>query len=213
MVSHLIDITLPLTAGMPVYPGEPGPELTPRDEIARGDPANVSDLSLGTHTGTHVDAPRHFVQGAASVEAMSLDALCGPARVVRVTDPIAIRRAELEQGGLDGVVRVLFQTRNSELWEKRGFQKDFVYLESEAADLLLERGVRLVGIDYLSIEQFHSKEYPVHHKLLGAGVVIVEGLDLRRVIPGDYDLFCLPLKLVGADGAPCRAVLRRLVQS
>jgi arylformamidase len=207
MVSQkFIDITLPLTPAMQVYPGEPGPELTPLSRIADGDPANVSHLCLGTHTGTHVDAPRHFIEGGADVAAMSLDSLCGPARVVGIKDRVAVRRAELE--GIDAVERVLFRTRNGELWSKQGFQKDFVYLAPDAAEFLLDRGVKLVGIDYLSIEQFHSSDYPVHHMLLEAGVVIVEGLDLRRVSPGEYDLWCLPLKLDGADGCPARVVLR-----
>ena len=208
MVSpEFIDITIPLTDGIAVYPGEPGPQLTPLARIANGDPANVSHLSFGTHTGTHVDAPRHFIEGAPTVESMSLDALCGPARVVRINDPVAVHRAELERMKWEGVERVLFQTRNEALWDKPSFQKDFVYLAKDAAEWLLARRVRLVGIDYLSIEAFHSKDYSVHHLLLEAGVVIVEGLDLRRMTPGDYDLWCLPLKVVGADGAPCRAVL------
>lgn len=208
MVS-LIDVTVPLALGMPVWPDEPEPVLTPLSSIAKGDPANVSRLTLGTHTGTHVDAPRHFIDGAKGAEALRLDALCGAARVVRIQSSQAIRVAELAQMALDGVRRVLFQTRNSALWNERGFQKDFVYLEPAAAEWLVGRGVVLVGIDYLSIEQFDSLDYAVHHTLLAAGVVIVEGLDLRAVTPGDYDLWCLPLKLVGADGAPARVLLSR----
>jgi len=205
----LFDITLPLTPGMPVWPGEPGPELTPRSRIAAGDPANVTSLCLGSHTGTHIDAPRHFIEGAAGIESLSLDALCGPARVVQIDDPVSIRVDALERARLDGVRRVLFRTRNGALWEDRKFRTDFVFVATEAAQWLVARGVRLVGIDYLSVEQFNSNEYRTHHVLLGAGVVIVEGLDLRQVEPGDYELACLPLKVVGADGAPCRAVLRR----
>ncbi|HTI05615.1 MAG TPA: cyclase family protein [Gemmatimonadales bacterium] len=208
MVS-LIDVTLPLAPGMPVWPDEPEPVLTPLSSIANGDPANVSRLSLGTHTGTHVDAPRHFIEGAKGAESLALSALCGPARVVRIQDRRSIGITELAQLPLDGVTRLLFQTRNGSLWNEPGFQKDFVYLEPGAAEWLVSRGVRLVGIDYLSIEQFDSQNYPVHHTLLAAGVVILEGLDLRSVTPGDYDLWCLPLKLVGADGAPARVLLSR----
>ena len=208
MVS-LIDVTLPLAPGMPVWPDEPEPVLTPLSSIANGDPANVSRLTLGTHTGTHVDAPRHFIEGGKSADALALSALCGPARVVRIQSSTSIGVAELTRLSLDGVSRVLFQTRNGALWNARGFQKDFVYLEPGAAEWLVGRGVSLVGIDYLSIEQFGSHDYPVHHTLLQAGVVIVEGLDLRSVAPGDYDLWCLPLKLVGADGAPARVLLSR----
>ena len=204
----IYDITLPLTAGMPVWPDEPGPELTPLSQISRGDPANVTRLSLGSHTGTHVDAPRHFLSEGKTVEALALDALCGPARVIHVDDTTSVKRHQLERHR--GIERMLLQTRNGALWNKRGFQKDFVYLEPDAADWLVAQGTRLVGIDYLSIEQFGSRDYRTHHALLGAGVVIVEGLDLRNVEPGDYMLWCLPLKVVGADGAPCRAVLQAL---
>src|SRR6266513_1220040 len=206
MVS-LYDITLPLTAGMPVWPDEPGPELTPRSQISAGDPANVTSLCLGSHTGTHVDAPRHFINEGKTVEALPLESHCGPARVLQIDDATSVKRRHLEPHR--GVERVLLQTRNGSLWNKDGFQKDFVFLEADAADWLVEQRVRLVGIDYLSIEQFHSIDYHTHHALLGAGIVIVEGLDLRRVAPGDYTLWCLPLKVAGADGAPCRAVLSR----
>jgi arylformamidase len=206
MVS-LYDVTVPLTAGMPVWPGEPGPVLTSLERIAAGDPANVTRLSLGSHTGTHVDAPRHFIDGTATVEALPLETLCGPSRVVRVDDDVSVQRRHLEPHA--GVDRILLQTRNGGLWEKGGFQKDFVYLDPDAADWLVEHRVRLIGIDYLSIEQFHSLDYRTHHTLLAAGIIIVEGLDLRRIVPGDYNLWCLPLKVVGADGAPCRVVLTR----
>jgi arylformamidase len=206
MVS-LYDITLPLTAGMPVWPGEPGPELTTRSQISAGDPANVTSLCLGSHTGTHVDAPRHFINEGKTVDMLPLESLCGPARVLQIDDPVSVKRRHLEPHR--GVERVLLQTRNGSLWDKHGFQENFVFLEPDAADWLVAQRVRLVGIDYLSIEQFHSSDYHTHHVLLGAGIVIVEGLDLRRVAPGDYTLWCLPLKVVGADGAPCRAVLSR----
>lgn len=203
----IYDITLPLTADMPVWPDEPGPELTPLSRIADGDPANVTRLTLGSHTGTHVDAPRHFLNDGRTVDALALDALCGPARVIHVDDATSVKRRHLEPHR--GIERILLQTRNAALWDRRGFQKDFVYLEPDAADWLVAQRVRLVGIDYLSIEQFNSRDYHTHHALLGAGIVIVEGLDLRKIAPGDYDLYCLPLKVVGADGAPCRAVLRK----
>ena len=203
----IYDITLPLTGDMPVWPDEPGPELTPLSRISDGDPANVTRLTLGSHTGTHVDAPRHFLNEGRTVDALALDALCGPARVIHVDDATSVKRRHLEPHR--GVERILLQTRNESLWNKRGFQKDFVYLEPDAADWLVAQRVRLVGIDYLSIEQFNSRDYHTHHTLLGAGIVIVEGLDLRRIEPGDYDLYCLPLKVVGADGAPGRAVLSR----
>lgn len=201
------DISLPLVRGMPVWPDEPGPELTSLSRIADGDPANVTKLSLGSHTGTHVDAPRHFIEGGTTVDGLSLESLCGPARVVHIADDVSVKRRHLEPHR--GVARILLQTRNGALWEKQGFQKDFVYVEPDAADWLVDQRVKLVGIDYLSIEKFHSSDYHTHHALLDAGIVIIEGLDLRQIEPGDYNLYCLPLKVVGADGAPCRAILER----
>jgi arylformamidase len=203
----LYDVTRTLIEGMPTYPGEPGPELTSLKRIADGDPANVSRLSLGVHTGTHVDAPVHFFEGAAGAETLPLDALCGPVRVVGIDDPEAVRVPELERAGLDGVQRVLFKTRNGELASDPSFRRDFVSIGPEAAEWLVARDVRLVGVDYLSVEAFGAPEPRTHRTLLAARVVIIEGLDLREPPPGDYDLWCLPLKLAGSDGAPARVVL------
>lgn len=194
---------------MVVYEGDPGVEIAPRLEIARGDTANVSLLSMGSHTGTHVDAPAHFIEGGATVESLPLDSLIGPALVAEVGCERLIGRRDLEPLLLGGQSRLLLKTRNSALWAAGGFSRDFVALDLEGARYLTERGLRLIGIDYLSIEAFHSPGHPVHRHLLGAGVVILEGLDLSRVAPGVYELVCLPLPVRGIDGAPCRAVLRR----
>ena len=194
---------------MVVYEGDPGVEVAPRLEIARGDTANVSLLSMGSHTGTHVDAPAHFIDGGATVEALPLDSLIGPALVSEVGCERLIGRRDLEPLPLDDQSRLLLKTRNSALWAAGDFSRDFVALDLEGARYLTERGLRLIGIDYLSIEAFHSPGHPVHRHLLGAGVVILEGLDLGRVAPGVYELVCLPLPVRGIDGAPCRAVLRR----
>jgi arylformamidase len=194
---------------MVVYEGDPGVDVRPRLEIAKGDTANVSLLSMGSHTGTHVDAPAHFIEGGATVEALPLDVLIGPALVAEVKSERLIGRSDLEPLPLDGQSRLLLKTRNSELWAAGGFSRDFVALDLEGARYLTERGLRLIGIDYLSVEAFHSPGHPVHRHLLGAGVVILEGLDLSRVAPGVYELVCLPLPVRGIDGAPCRAVLRR----
>jgi arylformamidase len=194
---------------MVVYEGDPGVEIAPRLEIARGDTANVSLLSMGSHTGTHVDAPAHFIEGGATVEALPVDSLIGPALVAEVGSERLIGRRDLEPLPLDGQSRLLLKTRNSALWAAGDFSRDFVALDLEGARYLTERGLRLIGIDYLSIEAFHSPGHPVHRHLLGAGVVILEGLDLSRVAPGVYELVCLPLPVRGIDGAPCRAVLRR----
>ncbi len=204
--SRLYDVTLTLTTDLPTYSGEPGLKIDAVKRIAAGDTANVSRMNLGLHTGTHVDAPVHFIEGASGTDELPLDALCGPARLVRINDPQAVRVAELEGADLGGVERVLFQTRNAELIDDPAFRRDYVYLAPEAAEWLVERGVRLVGIDYLSIEAFGAEPL-VHRTLLGANVVIVEGLDLRQPPPGDYELWCLPLKIAGSDGAPARVVL------
>ncbi len=205
----VIDISLPIHSGMVLYEGDPGVDVTPRLEIARGDTANVSLLSMGSHTGTHVDAPAHFIEGGATVEALALDALIGPALVAEVGCERLIGRRDLERLPLDGHSRLLLKTRNSSLWAAGAFTREFVALNIDGARYLTDRGLRLVGIDYLSIEAFQSPGHPVHRHLLGAGMVILEGLDLTRVAPGVYELVCLPLPVRGIDGAPCRAVLRR----
>jgi arylformamidase len=192
---------------MATWPGEPGPELTPIKQMSAGHPADVSHLSLGVHTGTHVDAPRHFIPGGSGVEELPLPALVGRARVVSIEHPRAIQLEELERASLDGAERVLFRTRNSDEWSDWDFKRDFVYLEPDAARWLVERGTRLVGVDYLSVESFDAPEPVTHRILLSADVAVLEGLDLRNVPTGDYFLICLPLKLVGADGAPARAIL------
>ena len=204
---HIYDVTRTLVSGMPTWPGEAGPELTPIKRMAAGDPADVSHLGLGVHTGTHVDAPKHFIAGGGGAESLPLDALIGAARVVAIRDRYEIRPEELEEARLEGVERVLFRTRNSEEWSDRNFREDFVSLGPDAAQWLTNHGAKLVGVDYLSVDAFTAPEPRTHLILLGAGVVIVEGLDLRLVPPGEYSLYCLPLKLAGADGAPARAVL------
>ncbi len=204
---RIYDISRRLTPDMATYPGEPGPAITPLKAMSAGDSANVSQLALGVHTGTHVDAPVHFIPGGAGIDAVPLDALCGPARVVAIAHPRAVTVAELAELNLSGVERVLFQTRNSALRDTRVFREDFVYIDPDAAGWLVACGVRLAGIDYLSVEAFGAPHPRTHRALLTAGVVVVEGLDLHGIRPGEYELYCLPLALTGADGAPARAVL------
>jgi arylformamidase len=197
------DISVPIRARMPVYDGNPGVELERASSIADGDPANVSKLSLGVHTGTHVDAPLHFIDGAPGAEGIPLDALVGPAVVVDATGVDALGEAELEGLGIPaGAERVLLKTRNSELWNRDDFTRDFLRLDGSGARFVVARGIRTVGIDYLSIG-----DHEAHRELLGAGVVPVEGLDLRGVQPGEYTFICLPLDIVGSDGGPARAIL------
>ena len=206
----LFDITVPVRPGMAVYEGDPPVRLTAHASMAAGDLCDVSRLELGVHTGTHVDAPKHFIPGAAGVETLPLDALIGPAWVVDVTghgrdlDAAAIGALDIP----DRTERVLFTTGNARLWDLDGYSPDFVGLLPDASQALVRRGVRLVGIDYLSIAPAADPR-PTHLVLLRAGVVILEGLDLRGIEPGPYELRCLPLLLAGADGAPARAVLVR----
>ena len=204
----IYDLSVPLRAGMPTYAGEPGPRLEYLKQIARGDSANVTALSLGSHTGTHVDAPSHFLDGKPAVEAMSLEVLVGSAQVIELVDQRHITATDLEAAAIpSGTGRLLVKTPNSRFWNDDEFHTDFVGLTGDAARWLVERGFVLVGIDYLSIEQFRSPTHEVHKVLLEEGVVIVEGLDLRNVPAGAYMMTCAPLKVVGAEGAPARVFL------
>ena len=209
----IFDITVPIRFSMPIYEGDPAVKIEAASALAGGDSANVSFLHLGAHTGTHVDAPAHFIEGAAKIDSLSLDILVGPARVIHVPeDRTEIDSGFLSSGDLENVERILFRTRNSKFWDGEGFRRDFTHLLPEAAEMLVNRGVKLVGIDYLSIEKFHSGHHRTHIALLSRGVVIVEGLNLSAVPAGDYELICLPLKIAegAGDGAPARVVLRTL---
>ncbi|HXG35595.1 MAG TPA: cyclase family protein [Dehalococcoidia bacterium] len=203
------DVTVPLRSDMPAYAGHPGPELLALKRLARGESSNTSGLTLGVHSGTHVDAPCHFLEGADSVEKLPLEALLGPCQVIDCGEATAIGRRELESR-IDGSLtreRILLKTRNSALWNDPQFHPDYTYVDAEGSAWLVEQGVKLIGIDYLSIEQFGSPTRQVHETLLGAGIVILEGVDLSRISPGGYSLVCAPLKLVGSDGAPARVFL------
>jgi len=202
---ELIDITVPLRDGMVVYDGDPEVRLERVHSIEHGDVANNSRLDFGVHSGTHIDAPVHFIPGAPAAEDLPLEPLMGAAWVVDATGVEGSLDAEA-LGGLDlpRAERILFKTRNSRLWELDHFSHEFVHLTGSGADELIGRGVRLVGLDYLSIG-----DPDAHRVLLGARVVALEGLDLSRVEPGEYELVCLPLKIVGSDGAPARAILIR----
>ena len=206
---RLVDVSVQLAPGLATYPGNPAFEITPVHRIADGDSANNSRLVMGTHTGTHVDAPWHSLNNGARTESLSLDLLIGPARVIEVPVRHGITAEDLEPFNLADETRVLLKTPNSELWGSPDFHADFVGVTESAAKHLVMCGVKLVGVDYLSVEVFHAPGAPAHHTLLGANVIIVEGLNLRGVEPGRYDLICLPLRVVGCDGAPARVVLRR----
>ena len=211
---RIFDISVPIAPGVtPVYPGDPGIEIESWSSISNGDGANVSRLLFSTHTATHVDTPAHFIEGAAPLADLSLDIFIGEAQVVEIPAGVrAIEATHLAAHDTGGITRVLFKTRNSAFWEnsKGHFREDYTYLAPDAARTLVTRGVRLVGIDYLSIEQFNPVRFETHLILLSNGVVIVEGLNLREVPAGVYELICLPLKIASGsgDGAPARAILR-----
>jgi arylformamidase len=211
----IYDITFPISGGTPVYEGDPSIKLETSHAIARGDAANVTAVCMGVHSATHVDAPNHFIEGTRRVHELDLERFIGAARVVEVEESVTAISAEMiEKTDLRGVERVLFKTRNSQFWNEpeKGFRKDFTYIEPEAARALVRLGVKLVGIDYLSVEKFGSPDFSAHIAFLEREVAVVEGLDLRRVPAGDYELICLPLKIISetGDGAPARAVLREL---
>ena len=207
----IYDVTVTISNDLPVYPGDPPIHIERTQSLEKGDVARVSHLSFSTHIGTHVDPPYHFMMDGVSLDRAPLEVFIGPARVVDVGEAASIDAALLSTFDLDGATRVLFKTRNSRLWrEAKEFQKDFVYLETEAAEALVALGVKLVGIDYLSVEKFGFDTPTTHWTLLGNDVYIVEGLDLSAVAPGDYELICLPLKIKDGDGGPARVVLREL---
>jgi arylformamidase len=209
---HWIDISAPLRNGMVVWPGDAPFERSSTLEIAKGDECNLSQISATAHIGTHMDAPRHYLEGAAGIETMPITAAIGRARVIEIHDAEAIRTSELQPHRLAKGERVLFKTKNSEhCWETDHFQKNFIYIAPEAAHYLAECAVQTVGVDYLSVGGFESGGPETHRILLQAGIWIIEGLILEHVEPGDYELVCLPLKIIGGDGAPARAVLRKLV--
>lgn len=207
---RLIDVSVPLREGMPIYSGNPGFGIHLDSAIADGAGANVSKVTMGAHSGTHVDGPRHFFDDGAGAETLPLDAMIGPAEVVELPgiglgpiDEAALRGAGIPAG----TERLLLKTPNSRLWERDEFTHDFARLDGSGADYALEIGLRLIGIDYLSIGDGDA-----HRALLGNGVVALEGLDLREVAPGPYEMYCLPLRLVGSDGAPARVALRETVR-
>lgn len=209
----IYDITVLISAETPIYKGDPGVEISSFKSIANGSTANVSQVSFGVHTGTHVDAPNHFIDGAKRVHELDPNKLVGPCRVIEVpSDVVAIEPEHV--GDISGMKRVLFKTRNSAFWAEPelGFRTDFTYLTPTTAKMLVENDIVLVGIDYLSIEKSGSPGHPVHITFLEKEVVILEGVDLSEVPAGDYELMCMPLKYDGGggDGSPARTFLRKI---
>jgi arylformamidase len=205
----LIDVTVPLAPGLPTYPGNTPFTLEPIKRIARGGSSNVSTLHLSAHTGTHVDAPRHFFDDGEGVDLLPLELLIGRTRVIEISTRKGITADALAAVDLSEDVRLLIKTPNSRLWGSPEFHADYVGVTESGAKHLVDRGVKLLGVDYLSVEEFKRPGAPAHHVLLGGGTIVVEGLNLLDVEPGTYEMICLPLRVVGADGAPARVILRR----
>jgi arylformamidase len=208
---RMVDVSLPIGPGMLVWPGNPGVEIAPNQRIADGDDANVSRLSIGTHAGTHVDPPVHFVEGAAGIDRVPVEVLFGPCFVA---DARGLRGqlgpTDLEGLGIPkGTDRLLLRSDNSDLWRREAvsFPDEYVCLSPDGARWIVRSGMRLIGVDFLSVEKKGARGHPTHVELLSNGVVIVEGLDLGEVEPGRYTLAVLPLKIVDGDGGPARAVL------
>ena len=203
------DVSVPITNTMPVWPSDPPVKLTPQSHLSRDKSHTVrlTTIQMGSHTGTHIDAPWHFVENGRQLNQIPIETLVGKANVFELPDIRSIGRQDVERLPLSGVERVLFKTENSKHWNDGRFFEEFVYLEPEAAQVLVDHGVKLVGIDYLSIDKFKSEKHPTHFVLLERNVVILEGLNLSAVAPGEYDLVALPLNLQDADGAPTRVIL------
>jgi arylformamidase len=210
---RIYDATVPISEFLPVWPGEPRVQIEPLSRIAKGDPANVSALHMSCHSGTHVDAPYHFDHGI-TVDKLPLDLLIGPAFLAEVHDLVGNIIEVFDLARLHfppDTTRLLIKSSNSYFWEDKlnDFESNFVHLTYQTAEWLVKRGIRLVGVDYLSAEGYGGKDYRVHHTLLGAGVIIVEGLDLSRIPEGPCQLVCLPLKVQDGDGAPARVLVIR----
>lgn len=208
----IYDVTFPINENVPVYTGDPKVKIDVTSSIAKGDAANVTQLCFGAHTATHVDAPNHFIEGTRRVHELDLEKFIGRCRVVELDERV-LEIVPKHVENLENVERVLFKTRNSNFWNdaSKGFRTDFTYISPKAARVLVDKNIKLVGIDYLSVEKFGSADFATHITFLEKEVGIIEGLDLREVPAGDYELICLPLKIISAtgDGAPARTILRR----
>ncbi len=210
-MSNWIDISVPLRPGMPHWPGDRPFELRRDLDLASGDEMNLSSFSMSAHTGTHMDAPLHFLSGASSLDSLPFHAVIGPARVVSIRHPECIPLEEVRACAIQPGERILFRTANSNTsWVREPFNQRFIAIPADTAAFLAECGPALIGVDYLSVGAFEGDGVETHRLLLGAGIWLVEGLDLTHVDPGNYELVCLPLRIAGAEGSPARAVLRRV---
>ena len=206
-----IDVTLPLKSDMMHWPGDPPVFIERVRDIDKGDTVNLSKITMGVHSGTHVDAPVHFIKDAKGVHKLLFDSLIGHARVIEITADDTIKEKEISKYKIKKYERILFKTKNStdKLLHKDIFTEDFVYMDEDAANFLVSRGIKAVGVDYLSVGGYKKNGPDVHRILLGAGIIIIEGLDLTGVSPGNYNMICLPMKIMDSDGAPARVILKQ----
>ncbi|MCF6150767.1 MAG: cyclase family protein [Candidatus Kuenenia stuttgartiensis] len=202
------DVTLPISNSMITWPSDPAVSITGTSLISRGDFCNLSELQIGSHCGTHIDAPSHFLENGRTIDQLAIENLIGEATVFEFKNKENIDVSDITQLRFDNVKRVLFKTVNSSYWKLSAFKKDFVYLTKDAAQYLVDKRIRLVGVDYLSVEKFGSQQAETHHILLRNDVIILEGLDLSTVEPGRYELIALPLKIKDGDGSPARVILK-----
>ena len=204
------DISLPISSELVSWPGDPSPKLIKVLSIDQGDACNVTKLEMGVHTGTHIDSPNHFIEGGITTDSMELEVLMGKCLVIEITSKSNVQVSDLFDFEIGKYERLLLKTKNSVHWENgsKKFDKNFIALSLEAAEYLVKSGIKLIGIDYLSIEAYGVREHKVHHHLLNNQIAILEGLNLSKVDSGEYELICLPLKLVDCDGAPVRAILK-----
>ncbi|MGZ3578199.1 MAG: cyclase family protein [Syntrophales bacterium] len=205
-----IDISLTLKSNMMHWPGDPPVSIERVRAMDKGDTVNLSKITMGAHSGTHVDAPVHFIKGAEGVDQLLFDSLMGPARVIEIADADTIREEDITDYRIKKGERILLRTQNSikKILYRDVFTEDFVYLEKSAAEFLVSRGIKTLGVDYLSIGGYKKNGPDVHRLLLGAGILIIEGLDLSETPPGLYNMICLPMKILDSDGAPARVILK-----
>jgi len=211
--ANWIDVTIPLKNGMVVWPNDIKVEIERRHSIERGDMANNSAIHFGVHTGTHMDAPLHFIATGKSIDQLPFDTAIGLARVIEINDKVSIKTEELKRHNIKQGERILFKTVNSHrCWETDDFVKDFVYITGKAAQFLVDAGVILIGVDYLSVgsplDPERAKSLDTHQILLGAGLWLIEGMNLSSTSPGNYNLICLPLRLMDTEGSPARVILQ-----
>lgn len=205
-----IDVTRPVTAGMIHWPGDPDVEIEKVSDMGKGDICNVTRVTMCVHTGTHMDAPLHFLRDGAGMEEAPLKALMGEARVIAIDDPVSVRRADLVQHDIQRAERIIFRTRNVSIEWNSEFQMDFVHIAADAAQYLADQKVALVGVDYMSVGGFYQDMVETHVALLQSGAWVVENLNLTEISPGEWEIICLPMKIIGSDGAPARVLMRPL---